>query len=481
MFDKILASIIIAYLVMGVLYAYLTPHWQVPDEPAHYNYVKYLAENRRLPVLKMGDYPHEYLEELKEKRFPPDMSIAPLRYEFHQPPLYYIISAPFYKLFAGKLLPLRLLSTLFCTLLLYISYRIVKDVFHGEEALALGTVAFVAFVPMHIAMTAAVNNDALAELILAGVFWMLVRYIKKERGYGWLIGLGVLTGLGMLTKTTTYISIPLVLIALAMKRFRRGGYSFLLSSSLFLLTSFSFALPWFIRNALIYGDFDFLGLKRHDAIVVGQPRTADWIALYGTMEVIKRFAITTFQSFWAQFGWMGILVDVRIYFGLALLCTFSAIGFTIYIVRALRERELLFLQRDAILLMALSSLFSLLSYLWYNTKFVQHQGRYLFTALVPFGLFFSLGLREILNRGRARWMALFLLISVLALIAKGFLTGDLNKLSLIFLGGACLAFGVKALIPPKYDDVIFALPYLGLFCLDVVCLFGFIVPYFGSR
>ncbi|GAG30145.1 unnamed protein product, partial [marine sediment metagenome] len=112
--------VIVAYLVIGILYAVKTPPWQVPDEPAHYNYIKYLAENSRLPVLQMGDYPHDYLEEIKAKHFPPEMSIEPLRYEFHQPPLYYILATIVYKLFAGRLLPLRLVSVLLGCCLLWV-------------------------------------------------------------------------------------------------------------------------------------------------------------------------------------------------------------------------------------------------------------------------------------------------------------------------------------------------------------------------
>jgi len=91
-FRNPLLAIILAYLVVGALYAALTPPWQAPDEPAHYNYVRYLAENRRLPVLQMGDYPHDYLEEIKAAKFPATMSIDPIRYEFYQPPLYYVLA-----------------------------------------------------------------------------------------------------------------------------------------------------------------------------------------------------------------------------------------------------------------------------------------------------------------------------------------------------------------------------------------------------
>ena len=64
------------------------------------------------------------------------------------------------------------------------------------------------------------------------------------------------------------------------------------------------------------------------------------------------------------------------------------------------------------------------------------------------------------------------------LAAKGLLTRDFNKWSMALLGGAALAFGLKTLLPKRYDDFVFALPYLGLFALDAICLFGFIVPYF---
>ena len=80
----------------------LHPAWQAPDEPAHYNYIRYLAETGRFPVLQMGDYPHDYLEEIKSRRFPPDLSIDPIRYEYHQPPLYYSLAAPVYLLAKGR-------------------------------------------------------------------------------------------------------------------------------------------------------------------------------------------------------------------------------------------------------------------------------------------------------------------------------------------------------------------------------------------
>jgi len=550
--------VITAYLVIGILYAVKTPPWQVPDEPAHYNYIKYLAENYRLPVLQMGDYPHDYLEEIKDKKFPSEMSIEPLRYEFHQPPLYYILAAVVYKLFAGRLLPLRLLSVLLGCCLLWVAYHIAKEVFPGDEALALGTTAFVAFVPMHIAITAAVSNDTLAELILAGILWMLVRYVRQggtldfgqtqggrsetrflefsvsktramastlgasgsaveRKNLGsLLIGLGVLMGLGLLTKITVYIAIPVAVAAVVVREgwLERSRKLTVLAERLrhYLLPatcSLLLALPWFVRNALVYGGLDIFGLQRHDAIVVGQPRTTEWLSQFGATRFAQDFILTTFKSFWAQFGWMGILVDQRIYLILALLCAVVGLGLVLFVIRNqwiqdcskgiaksplwawiwrsrpsktatgnVRQRTLSSSQGMALGLLALSALLTLLSYFWYNLKFVQHQGRYLFPALVPLGLAFALGLREILARGNAKAVALLFLAGTLILAAKGLVTGGFNKLSIFLLGGSAAAFGIRALLPEKHDDLGFALPYLGLWGLDLICLFRFIVPYF---
>jgi len=488
----VLFLIIVIYLVLGSLYALLTPPWQIPDEPAHYNYSRFVAENLRYPVLQAGDYPHAYLEEIKARNFPPTMSIDPIRYESWQPPLYYSLAVPFYWLTRfwppeRQVIALRLLSLLMGGGIVYLAYLIAREVFPANKALALGTAAFAAGVPMHIAMLAAVNNDGLAELVLAGVLWMLVRCIKGAEGRRpWhLVKLGVLIGLGMLTKTTTLVSIPLVLATVVLTiGHRPSAIRHRLSAichELFavFLPALLLALPWFVRNAYIYGGSDVFVWARHDAVVVGQLRTADALARYGAARLVQDLVRTTFRSFWAQFGWMGVLVDERIYWILALLCAVVGLGFLMYLVRAVRQKDLLSTyQKAALGLLVLSAFLTLLSYLWYNTRFVQHQGRYLFPALVPLGLFFALGLREVLAKEKARVVVALCLLALLALAARGLLTGDFNKWSMALLGGTALAFGLKALLPERYDDFVFALPYLALFTLGFICLFGFIVPYF---
>ncbi len=169
----LLALILLVYLVLATLYAVNLPAWQAPDEPAHFNYIHELAATGQFPVLRMGDYDQAYLERLTGAGFPPELSIAPLRYEAHQPPLYYLLGAAVFRLTGGGLLPLRLLSVALGALFIVLIYAIVRLIFPGRSELALGAAAFTAFLPMHVAQAASVNNDALAEVLLAAILLLV--------------------------------------------------------------------------------------------------------------------------------------------------------------------------------------------------------------------------------------------------------------------------------------------------------------------
>jgi 4-amino-4-deoxy-L-arabinose transferase-like glycosyltransferase len=336
--NLILITIITLYLLIGVLYAVYTPAWQAPDEPAHYNYVRYLAENGRFPVLRHGDYPHAYLEQIKAARFPPKMPIEPIRYEFWQPPLYYVLATPIYQLFDGSLVPLRLLSVVLGAGVVFLAYAIALAIRPGDTTLALAVAAFVAFVPMHLTMMASVNNDALAELLLASVVLLLIRLTRepgdKDRtspGLTSLVIIGLLLGLGLVTKATVYVAIPLALIALLATE-RRPMPLAQRVLALF-LPALALAIPWYVRNIAVYGWPDLLGIQNHDAVVVGQLRTADYLSSVGWATYLKNFVTITFHSFWGQFGWMAVPMDRRIYLALGLLSALMLLGFVLFVWR----------------------------------------------------------------------------------------------------------------------------------------------------
>lgn len=473
--------VVVLYLTLATAYAVYTPAWQAPDEPAHYNYVRYLAEEHRFPVLKAGDFPAGYLEEIKAAGFPPEMSIAPIRYEFHQPPLYYLLAMPVYGLSGGALLPLRLLSVVLGALLLPVIYWTVREVVPASPGLALGTTAFVAFLPMHLAMTAAVNNDALAELIGAVVLLLAVRYLKPAapgegagRDARLLVLLAISTGLALVVKSSLYILLPLVLLAIAARHlWLEGERRLLRAGGLYLLPAALLALPWWLRNVALYGGLDFLGLGRHDAVVVGQLRTAEFVASHGLPALLRDMALTSFRSFWGQFGWMGVLLDQRLYQFVAVLSLLAFIGLAMWAAGAWRRRAgFARWQWAAVGLLVLWAGLTLASYAWYNTSFVQHQGRYLFRALLPIGLGVALGWREALRRERG--LVLAAVLSVPALAAR--LLGWLPNWPLLMLLAASAALAARRFLPPRWDPLVQACPYLLLLPLALASLFLFVVP-----
>jgi hypothetical protein len=126
--------------------------------------------------------------------------------------------------------------------------------------------------------------------------------------------------------------------------------------------------------------------------------------------------------------------------------------------------------------LAFSGLLTVSLYLFYNLKFVQHQGRYLFPALGAISFAAALGLRELLRPQTARLVALWLLLASGLLLLIGALTKDISVwvLALLLLGFVWTA--AAAWLPERWRWIAPALLYSGLLALDVTCLLVFIVP-----
>jgi 4-amino-4-deoxy-L-arabinose transferase-like glycosyltransferase len=439
----LLIVIISIYATIGVFYAGLTPTWQVPDEPAHYNYVRALAERQGIPVIEPGDYDQAYLGRLTTDNFPPELSVESLEYEDHQPPLYYLLVTPIYLLFGGAVLPLRLASVAFGVGLLFTAFGVLRAIFPRRPELALTATAFIAFIPQHVAMTAGVNNDALAELVVGATLWALVVYTDRANTARWSERpwpLGLLLAVVLLTKAQAYVVLGVAAAAVVIRWWRERRMWEWAAGQLawMFVTALLLSAPWFIRNGFTYGWHDPLGLARHNAVVVGQPRSVEWLAAYGWGGLLGRLVRTTFQSFWGQFGWMKVVLPARIYRILALFSALLVAGFVASFVRRRRPCHSINSpvhrstnsQTSQLFLLALSALLTFLSYAWYNLTFVQHQGRYLFPALVPISAAVALGLDK--------------LVSVL---------------------------------PNRMRAWAMAAPFVGLAVLDVYCLFRFVIPF----
>lgn len=436
----ILTVILLCQFALGILYATRTPPWQAPDEPAHFNYVRALVETGAFPVLQPGDYDQAYLEKIKAAKFPPDMAVDSIRYEAHQPPLYYLLAAPAY-FFARALnfdavLGLRYLNVALGVILSALAFLIFTRVFPTNPLLQLAGVGIIATVPMHLAMSAAINNDMLAEIVMAVILlcclWRAQGKLDAKRFF--IFG-GLAYGAALLTKTTIYSSVVLLVGAEYAYRYIQNAKQnsgaarwsarlfprpLLISGIQTLAPLFGISLAvaglWFVRNASVYGANDLLGWARHDLVVAGQPTTAQFIAQYGLGNVVFDFFAISFKSFWAQFGWMGVLVNDRFYtllFGLSATATFGAL---LWVIRLTRERKNFSLEtRWTWILLGAALALVVAAHVYYNLKYVQPQGRYLFPGLAPLAAFWAAGLYEIFNARYARALFAMIYLGMLAL------------------------------------------------------------------
>lgn len=392
-----LLLILVGYLLVGGLYAVQVPAWQAPDEPAHYNYVRQLADGR-LPVMALGDYDQAYLDEIRGAQFAPRYSVEAIEYEDWQPPLYYLLLTPVYLVTDGALLALRLVSLLLGAGVIFLAYQTARLLFPQAEWVAWSTAVFVAFIPQHVAMLASVNNDSLSELLIALLLYLTLRWVTRDgiRKLGddrrWLIGLGLVLGLGFLTKATVYL-MALVLGVVLLWQYWRTWQRLFQAGVLLFAPAFMLGAIWWVRNIVVYGGLDILGKAAHDAVVVGQPRTVDWIGLYGLDGTLLRFFQTTFNSFWGQFGWMAVPMNQprAIYLLLLALVVVAVLGLLLYRFTTIQV-PVQFRSRLPVFILWLVFLLTAAIHVGYNVTFVQHQGRYLFPALIPIALGFSLGL-----------------------------------------------------------------------------------------
>jgi hypothetical protein len=149
---------------------------------------------------------------------------------------------------------------------------------------------------------------------------------------------------------------------------------------------------------VVYGATDLFGWTRHDTVVAGQMTTVQWIAQYGLRDTLLDLAAISFRSFWGQFGWMGVLMDERIYLLLLGLTLAASLGAVFMLVRLARERNAVPAEiRWTWLLLLLLLVLVIAADVYYNLKFFQPQGRYLFYALIPLAALWSGGLYELLN------------------------------------------------------------------------------------
>jgi hypothetical protein len=455
-----LAGCLTVYLVLAVTYALVFPPGAAPDEPAHFAYVLFIAENGRLP-----DY---YADDVG--------------YESYQAPLYYILSAGVCKLtmiaadqFAiapdtapppglreaaesdSPLPPgidkhpwvpmtqyhlmvvswlqalelsamelagwraVRVFTALLGALGILITWKIVLLLLPGREWAAGAVAAGMSFLPMYVHISASVGNDP-PTVVMLGLSTLLMLMILRDGPRLRLVALlGLSLGLGMLTKDSANVAIPVAFLALAWSAGRRyepeEAASYLTDlarriialrwrliaarGGLMLGVMALVAGWWYVRNYMLYG---------HALHYPANPQTQLpwdyyfmfpehlWLALNLSLPM-------TFRNFWANFAWTNIAPPTWVYWLLLVVSLLPLPGLALLVADARAGRIDWPGWRRRAFAVVLITLALMALAVTGHALFIGlgggSQGRYYFPVLFAFGLLAALGLGRVLP-SRAR-------------------------------------------------------------------------------
>ena len=468
---KILFILIAISLVQGFIYSAIIPPWQAPDEPRHFEYVKLLYEKRRLVgwgdvtpsveqeiIASMDRYNFWQFGIVHAQVFPSeglpqsfkDIWIPGVSHELHQPPLAYLVYATVLPLagpdLATQLYAMRLISVLMGTLVVLAAYLTMMELFPEDPFIFIGVPTLIAFVPMHAYTTSVLTNDNLAALLVSLVILLQVISLRRGLSVSRLAVSVILLGLGVFTKRTALVALPIILVVIAIHLWRRGfrphlawkkAAVVLASLSLLIVVA---VLNWDRLRAFLFRLLPSIDRELHKLLYIYllyflRPSaghrysldptkyfTADSLAYY------RRFLQMLFETFWARFGWVNVRLHPLCYLLIGLVCLASALGLVVLILRNRRAaHSMSLLQKDALGVFSAAILFGFGMLVvkmirdWDNVPRPLTQGKFLFPVIIPIVTLFMIGLRELVSPSRRRllllgWLGGLVLLEAISLL-----------------------------------------------------------------
>jgi len=335
-YDKVLWMILGIALVLGVIYNFAIVPGLGPDEHRHFNYVKLLFVEHRLPFLL------------------PDGSEYHGAHSFH-PPLYYIYLLPFY--IVGKLLPgdavwhvMRLGSLLLCLLALPLIYQLALAA--GGKRVAWIATILVGWLPMWGMTAGTINNDSANFLAVVILLWLLAIVFPNDRSYRSAAIIGIALGLGTLCKATALLcGVAAILLYLWLQYGKDGWKSSHLWGRLGTMLGVTILIAgwWHVRSLLMYGTFTPLPPSMPTPFLPDPKNGMLILIMHPHFPEIFGYAnLKIFETIWAQKDWLFMssppvawhaLIRNGIYGIFALLAFAGAVGFFVQKLRLQHHRE----------------------------------------------------------------------------------------------------------------------------------------------
>jgi hypothetical protein len=411
-----LAAILLLFVAMATWYSLIIPLGEAPDEVPHFTYVRYVALHGRLPTTVdeheafqpplyyvMGAVLTFWLEDDADAPFAVRHNAQYDAADPRAPKNLLLHTADEVWPFRGWALAwhlVRLLSIAMGATTVWAIYRLGCLLFPAQQAIPLAMAGLAAFTPQFLFMSAVANNDNAATAFTALVLWQTAALLQDRRLASFWPRrglLGLLLGLGLLSKASLLALVPVVMLALLVAAIRgreaqgREGGSDSWSGQATALPRALGGLAvtlgiagaiagwYFVRNWVLYGD----PLAWSFVLATNTLREGPL-----SLEVLGWLFRGVFRSFWL--GWVGIAFDELVYWLIAAICLVAVAGFGAWLIR--RWRGLPLELRWMLGLLGLHTAITLASLLqWTATVLGTNQGRLVYPILPAVALVLAAG------------------------------------------------------------------------------------------
>lgn len=443
----------VALIFQGILWVLLVPLWHTPDEQAHFGHVAFIGEANGLS--RHGRYPdmneeiYRSLEILGTKRdefgnnkftFHPEFRLPysqtlvgpeeaiitnlPLearknlviQESAYYPHFFYQLSALIYRLvypadLFTRVFSVRLFWLLAHWLMIYLVYRISRQIFVRQHLLVLTATTLTAMQPMLSFVSSGVTSDNLHNLLFTAVIFFSLNIIDRTRMSDWL-GLALVLGLGIINKQQFGIALVVILPAIIYSLFKRPKptLKYILFLPLGLLVALILA-PDRTKNLLAIffsGSLPYLSLTSADKLVL-----PDYPLSAHIIWTLKHTVAEVLPWYWGVFNWLGVTLPRWVNRVLMRLLVAAGVGLIIYFIkRKLADAKIIFIAWSAAIYFVL-----LLVWDWSFTRQngfpFGFQGRYYFPVIASHMILLTLGIERLVSLINQRWVkvVMFLLIA----------------------------------------------------------------------
>jgi len=334
-------------------------------------------------------------------------------YEAQQPPLSYLVQVPIYLIFYDqdiltRVFALRIFSVLVTAAAIVIAYKTISLLF-DDRLIRLGSLMFIVFNPMFTTNIARVNNEFMTIFLFSAFLYLVVRYLKEKTNLKYCLFIGVVLGLGLLTKSTFLPALLLVPLFIFLKHIQkntkesqiRAIHSFKNLGIIFAVTG-SLA-SWLYLERFTTGNFS--GLHNLPGISFAK-------YIQGIFEIpLNQFIYILFHTFWGVYGSSTLWTPYPYFHIVIIMVCISIIGLGFGITIKLKKQGS-DIFRDwryqSIFVVGLSFVFLILAQLVFNIQYYYiakeliSAGWYSFISFTAIAMVLLLGYRTIIINSKLK-------------------------------------------------------------------------------